>query len=219
MAKTVGEILDLVDEIVPNRINSTTKVKFLNDILMVASRYNTDSIVLNTTGTIADTQTYDLPSGTKVEDILWLGLSNSTFSSTDISAASTTVYTEYKFKGIEDPESGLRYFVHSTQLGLIPVPDDAYYLRIEYNPYLGPFSSTASPSSDSTTILNINSYLINYVQDKLCSKICKSVSFPRLDLANNYELDSIDSLDQAKLHYYKTLQARSKRNISYKRWW
>lgn len=212
MTKKVGEIIDYVDEMVSNRVNSTTKITFLNDIMVTAKEYNTETAILNTTGTVADTQTYDLPAYVKVEDIIWLGVAASTFGTTVISAASTTVYSEYKFKGIEDAEEGMRYFQHTTQFGLIPVPDDAYYMRIEYMPYLGPYTST-------DTEITLNSHLINYIQDKLCSKVCKSAGFPRLDLANNYELDAMEHLNNAKRIYFQTLQQKSKRNISYKRWW
>lgn len=217
--KTLGEILDLCDELVTNRISSTTKVKFLNDILHTVRKYNTKSITLYTDGTAADTQTYDLPSYVSIEDITYLGVSNSTFNTTVIAANSTTYYVEYKFKGQEDPEVGLRYFEHSTQYGLYPIPDDAYYMKIIYNPYLGPFSSTADPSSDAAVEINVDGHLTNYIQDKLCAKICKSGAFPRLDLANNYELDAMENLNLAMNNYYKTISKKSKRNISYKRWW
>lgn len=220
MAKTLAEILSICDELVPNRVPTTTKVKFLNDILITARKYNTEITTLYTTGTVTSTAVYSLPSYIRVEDLTYVGISNSTFNTTVIAAHTTTLYSEYKFMGQDDPETGLRYWQYtSTSIGITPMPDDDYYMVLKYKPYLGPFSSTADPSSDAAQVINVNDFLTNYIQDKLCSKIAKSMSYPRLDLANNYEMDANENLSLATMNYYKWTQSHQKRRISYKRWW
>jgi hypothetical protein len=220
MPKTVGEILDICNEIVPNRVNTTTKVKFLNDILAIAKKYNTEITTLYTTGTMASTAVYSLPSYVGINDILYVGISGSTFNTTTIAAHSTTIYLEYKLMGQDDPEVGLRYKEwSSSSIQIIPMPDDEYYMVLKYKAPLGPYSSTADPTTDATQTINVNDFLTNYIQDKLCSKIAKTMAFPRLDLANNYELDAMDNLNQAIAYYYRLAQTRQKRRISYKRWW
>lgn len=220
MPKTVGEILDICNELVPNRIGTTTKVKFLNDILATVKKYNTEITTLYTTGTVTSTAVYSLPSGVKVEDLTYVGISNSTFNTTTIAANSTTIYLEYKFMGQDDPEVGLRYKEYtSSSIVITPMPDNDYYMVWKYRPPLGPFSSTADPTSDATVTIDVNNFLTNYIQNKLCAKIAKSMAFPRLDLANNYEMDAVEDLNNATMNYYKVNQIKQKRRISYKRWW
>ena len=61
---------------------------------------------------------------------------------------------------------------------------------------------------------------MEYLQNKLAARVCKSGSFPRVDLANNYEIDAEFKLGIARTHYHNTkFKKQAKRNISYKRWW
>jgi hypothetical protein len=215
MGKAISEIIAWVDEIVPNKIESTTKQIFVRELLGVGGdiyKYNTE-ISMESTATVADQNEYDLPAGIRVEDIEWLGVSNTTYNSTDV-LGTTTPFNEYKYYGLEDEIEGCRYTHYTSQLSITPTPDDAYHMRILYKP------NYAANSSDSTTVLNFDNPLIEYLQNKLAARVCKSGSFPRIDLGNNYEIEAESKLNLARLNYYKLKHVKqSKRNISWKRWW
>lgn len=215
MSKSVADIIAWVDEKVPNKVESTSKVIFLKELLghgSEAYKFNTE-VEWYDTATAADTNEYNLPSGVKVQDIVWIGVSNTTYNSTDV-LGTTTPFTEYKFYGLEDSKIGSRYTEYTTQLSISPTPDDAYHMRILYKP------NYANTSSNTTTILNMSGPLIEYLQNKVAASVCKSGSFPRIDLGNNYERDAETKLDTARTHYYNLkFRRQPKRNISWKRWW
>lgn len=215
MAKTIAEIIAWVDEIVPNKVESTTKQIFVRDLLGVGSdvyKYNTE-LTWHSTKTVANQNEYDLPAGVKVEDLVWLGVSNTTYNSTDV-LGTTTPFVEYKYYGLEDTKEGSRYTNYTTQLSITPTPDDAYHMKMIYKP------NYSAASSDSTTVLNLNNPLLEYLQNKVAARVCKSLSFPRIDLGNNYEMEAESKLDRARMHYYNNRHSKySKRNISWKGWW
>jgi hypothetical protein len=218
MGKAISEIIGWVNEVVPNKVNSTTMQVFLKELLGVGSevyKFNTE-LTLNSTKTVANQNEYDLPSGVRVEDIEWLGVSNTTYNSTDV-LGTTTPFNEYKYYGLEDEIQGCRYTNFTSQLSITPTPDDAYHMRIIYRPS---YAALGVASSDSTTILNLDNPLIEYLQNKLAARVCKSGSFPRIDLGNNYEMEAESKLATARMQYYKIKHVKqSKRNISWKRWW
>lgn len=215
MPKSIAEILAWVDEIVPNKVNSTTKQIFVREMLGPGSeiyKFNTELTYL-TTSTVQNQNEYNLPSGVQVHDIVWMGVSNTTHNSTDV-LGTTTAFTEYKYYGLEDSKVGSRYTNFSTQLSISPTPDSAYHMKIIYKP------SYYTSSSDSTTVLNVSNPLLEYIQNKLAARVCKCGSFPRVDLANNYERDAQEKLDVAKTYYFSNRHRwYSKRNTSWKRWW
>lgn len=218
MGKTITEILSWVDETVPNKIATTSKQRFIQDLLGRGGdvyKYNTE-LVWQSTATVADQNLYDMPAGVQVRDITYLEVSGTTYNSTDV-LGTTTPFTEYKFHGLEDAKVGNRYTNFTTQLSITPTPEDAYHYRYLYKPaYVGPYTAT----SDSTTVLNMDSVLIEYIQNKVAARVCKSGSFPRIDLGNNYEIEAESKLSNAKMNYYNLKhRTQSKRNISYKAWW
>lgn len=215
MGKTIGDIITYVDSVIPNKITEATKIIFLSDLLGEGDfrKFNPE-IVQYDTYTVADQSEYDLPASIKVKDLLYLGVSPTTYNSTDV-VGSTTLFQIYKYYGQEDSQIGQRYTNYTSQLSLIPTPDDSYHMRMKYRPFYGAYSA----SSDSTTIIEADNNLINYLQNKVAARICKSMAFPRIDMGNNYEIDAEMNLNNARLNYYKTRRAESNRNISYKRWW
>ncbi len=216
MAKTITQILAYVDSKVPNRIATSDKIVLLSDILGDGQfkEYDPTLLYSSTYTSTGSSNTYNLPSGVRLEDVYWLGVTNSTYNSTNL-LSSTTLWNEYKFAGIEDTLEGLRYYAYTTQYSLSPPPTDVYHLRVMYTPHYGPYNA----SSDSTTVIDVPNPLIQYAQYKLCAEICKHGSYPRVDLGNNYELSAVEALNEAAFFFHKSRHGNSKRNISWKRWW
>jgi hypothetical protein len=216
MAKTITQILSYVDTKLPNKLATSDKIVLLSDILGDGDfkEYDTTLVYQSTYTSTGSSNTYNLPSGVKIKDIYWLGITNSTYNSTNL-LSSTTLWNEYKYAGIEDVKEGNRYYSYTSQISLSPPPTDVYHLRIIHKPHYGPYTA----SSDSTTVIAADNPLIKYAQFKLCAEVCKHGSFPRIDLGNNFEMSAREALEEAQLHFYNSRRAESKRNISWKRWW
>jgi len=205
-----------VDEIVENVIATTTKIRFINIALQEARPWMT-KVETFSTQTVADQQLYNLPTGVKVSDILPEGvyLTQTTYNTTTV-VSSTLFYNKYKLRGRLCPLEGSQFFEYTTQLGISPVPDDVVYLKVMYRHVPGEYTS----SSDSTTIFDYDSDIMNYLKNKTIARICKAGKFPRLDLGNNYELEAESNLDNARMNWYKMERRRKNQNaISYRDWW
>ena len=215
MQKTMAEILAWVDEVIPNKIPSTSKYRYMVDNLGDSEfgRYNTEKIYLST-NTSTSVSDYDLPSGVRVEDLIYVGVSNTTYNSTNI-IGTTTAFVEYKYKGLRDTID-FGYTDYTTKLRLLPVPIDKLHVLLIYKPM---YRNIGAATSDSTTIINAQSPLINWLQMKTAARVCKSMAFPRIDLGNNYEIDAENYMANARINYMNTKRKLSKNNISFKDWW
>lgn len=215
MQKTIAELIAWVDEVVPNKISSTTKQRFISDQLGDSEfrRYNTAKTWYDTY-TASGVSEYNLPSGVRVDDLIYLGISNTTYNSTDV-LASSTPYVEYKYAGLRD-ESYPCYTDYTTKLAIKPTPQDAYHMRMIYKPQ---YRNLPAATSDSTTLIEAETPLINWLQYKIAARVCKSMTFPRIDLGNNYELDAEASMGVARMNYYNRKRRESKTNIGWKDWW
>jgi len=213
MGKTLDSIIAWADEIIPNKVSSTAKIMLLSDLLGDGDfrKYNDheESYHFYVSTHIAD---YDMPSRIKISDLTYVGVSATTYNTTNV-IGSTTPFTEYRYVGRKD--SGIGYTEYTTKLAFVPKPAGKYHAILKYKPYYGPYTA----SSDTTTIVNANNNLINYLQYKLAARICQSMAFPRIDLANNFELSAESELMNAKIQYHRYKRATSKHNLSYKRWW
>lgn len=214
MGRTIAQIIASVDEAVPNKIESTSKIKFLSDLIGDGSfrKYN-DIETYWDTYTVANQAEYDLPSGVDISDIIWVGISGSTYNSTD-SVGSTTIYVEQRYIGKDD--SNIGYTDYTTKLALTYPPDGSYHMRVIYTPT---YRSEYRASTDSTTIIYANKPLLNWLEAKLCAKVAKIGSFPRIDLANNYEIEAANYLSEAITTYDYKKRKRSRKQISYRDWW
>jgi hypothetical protein len=94
--------------------------------------------------------------------------------------------------------------------------ENKHWLRYKCLP---PLVFCTTSTSDSTTLLKVDDLLINYIQNKLAAKVCRSGSFPRIDLGNNYEMEAIESLNRAKLNKKQLETRTAKFKRSYKDWW
>lgn len=213
MGRSITDILSWVDETIPNKLPTTSKMQYLSDLVGDGEfkKYN-DYVTTYEFATSSGSAEYDLPAGVRVTDLLYVGISATTYNTTNV-LKSTTPFTEYKYRGLDD--EGVGYTEYTSQLALVPKPDNSYHIRIKYRPIYGPFTA----SSDTTTIITADSPLINYLQHKIAAKVCQAMSFPRIDLANNHEISAEENLATAKMNYFRKKRQLSKKNISYKGWW
>lgn len=214
MAKTVAQITAWVDTMIPNAMDSTTKYILLEDIFDDVKRYNIEYVVSDTTPTVANQSIYSLPTGVHWRDLVYVGVSNTTFNSTNV-MGSTTLFTEHKYRTLRQNDVGLSWIENSSSsIILSGIPGNAYHMRFRYLPSL-----TANSSSDSTTIVPANDEIIDYIQNKLAAMVAKSGAFPRVDLANNYEMEAQDAKSKVMIESAKFRWNRNKDSISYKEWW
>lgn len=214
MAKTVGQIINFVDQMIPNSVDSTTKMIFIEDIWKDIKEYNTEYVISDTTPTASSQANYSLPTGVHWKDLIWVGISPTTFNTTNV-VGSTTPFVEYLYKSKRNLELGMQWWENtSTSIRLASIPDDAYHMQYRYLPSL-----VCNASTDSTTVIPGNDYMADYTQNKLAAQIAKFGAFPRIDLANNYELEAQEKLTKIKIESKKLKWARMGYSISYKEWW
>lgn len=216
--KTVGDIINYVDRVVPNNVGSSDKYVYLQDICRDVRHLNTKYDTWDT-NTITSASFYNLPTNINWTDLLWVGVSNSTY---DVAISPSTMpysdYQEYKYKGLDESITGLQW-IESGDTGITLYglsTQNKHWIRYKCLPHLV-FCTTSS--SDSTSYLNVDDILTDYIQNKLAAKVCKSGAFPRVDLANNYELEANELLSRIKLNKKQFETRTAKRKISYKGWW
>jgi hypothetical protein len=214
MPKTISQVLGFVDQMIPNAVDTTTKMIFIEDIFKDIREYNTEYVVSDTTPTASSQATYSLPTGIRWKDLIFVGISPTTFNTSNV-VASTTPFVEYLYKTKRNEETGLQWWEYtSTAIRLSSIPDDAYHMQFRYLPGL-----TCNATSDSTTVIPANDYMCDYIQNKLAVKIAKFGTFPRVDMSNNYELDSMELLTKIKIESKKMYWRRLGYAVSYKDWW
>jgi len=219
--KTIQNILDWVDNRIPNPLATSNKIIYLSDLIADGEfREFNSRLEYWDTCTVSTGYTYSLPAGVTIKDIRWVGISPTTYNTSNV-ISTTTPFTEYKYIGLRDPSrpgyfDDKQYSSNNVSLmGITPRTTNSYHLRVIYKPYQGPFTA----STDSTTIVNCDDQLYKYLQYKMAAEVCRSLAFPRIDLANNYELEAMQAIGTARTNYYNTRRRTSKRNISYKDWW
>jgi hypothetical protein len=215
MDKTLAQLLAWVDESVPNRIPTTSKLRYIAENLgdSMFAKYNSAKTWYDTY-TVADQAEYNLPTGIRVTDLIYVGVSGTTYNTTDVIGTSTP-FNEYKYAGLRDDKSP-SYTDYTTQIALVPAPDDAYHMRLIYTPQ---YRDMGCELTDSTTIISADTPLINWLQSKVAARVCKSMAFPRIDLGNNYEIDAESYLGDARLNWYNNKRRLSKTNIGWRDWW
>jgi hypothetical protein len=216
-SKTITQILDYVNSKVPNGVSTSDKIVYLSDIVngYDFEKYNTEHTTWST-GTSSNCATYTLPTNVLIGDIRWFGISETTYNSTDV-IGTTTPFTEYKYAGLREGAKTNCYtdFNSPNVVAIRPIPDTRYHMKVIHKSKHSQYSA----SSDSTSVITAPIPLITYAQYKLSAEICKSMAFPRIDMANNYEIDAAEALARAKMLHAQYMRSMSKVNISYKDWW
>jgi len=214
MNKSISSIISYVNEVLPNAVQSTTLNTFIDEIVRTVKHY-TPNIAVWSTQTVADQQAYTLPDHINVRDIISMHISNTTYNATTL-VTSTLDWNPYRFVGYEDREKGLAYFRATTvgssaeRICLSPIPDDVVYMKTMY---------WGSPQTSESTDIIKNDYMVDYIQNKLLAMIAKTGTYPRIDLANNYELEAMQNLTRLKLERKKVERELKERFKGYKDWW
>lgn len=180
MAETLGQVLNYINEILPNRMNSTTIVTLINNETRKIWKHMTSTQLYNF-DTITDQAYYNLPSDCDFESIVENGvmISNTT---------NSTSYTVYTYCGADEELTGNRYFEGLTNtFGLYPIPDNSYSARIKYQE-----RPLQIASSDTATQFNLDQDYIDVIKFRVMSRVAKSGNNPDVDLGNNFELDAIE---------------------------
>jgi hypothetical protein len=216
--KTVADIIGYVDNVVPNSITSTNKMAYLLDLCRDIKEYNVNYDTYDT-NTSTNLSIYELPSShLTYKDLLWVGVSNSTY---DVAVSQSTCpisdYQELKYKGEDEPIEGRQWIEQgSSSLYLYGLStENKHWLKYRCIPHL----TFGLNSSDSTSKVNVDDLLTDYLQNKLAAKVCRSGAFPRIDLGNNYEMEAQDLLSRVKLSKRILDNKKTGLKIGYKDWW
>jgi len=217
MPKTITDIINYVNEILPNRAQSTTINTFIDDAAKNVRLWTPDVIDWSTQ-TVANQQTYNMPSNIRINDIVSFHITQTTYNATTL-VTSTLDWREYKFAGYEDRYKGDIFFrattgnssINADRICLSPIPDDVVYFKALHWDY-------PNTSMGTTTIIK-NDYLISYIENKVMAKISRMGLHPRIDLSNNYEIEAESYLRLLKQDREKVVMSLSPKRISYKEWW
>jgi hypothetical protein len=209
--ETLGDLLSYLDIILPNALTTATKVILINDEIKEIWR-NMSPTILYEFNTAVDTIFYDLPSHTTFDQIYNQGLTISTEIGTP---SDDTVFNTYSFCASEDALQGYSYFNGlENNIGIYPTPDAIYAARLKIIQYPTLFATT-----DTAITLTIDQDYIKLLKLRVLSRIAKSGSFPRIDLANNYYMDSVE-LERRMKYIQKMKKSKDRRKIiSYKEGW
>jgi hypothetical protein len=163
------------------------------------------------TVTIENQPIYSLPTDCEVELIDQVMVSNTT-SNVD----SSTPFASYEYAGQNDNlDSGNFYFDALGKLGLYPVPDKTNYaIRIIYEKRPIIFAT-----SDVNKEFNIDGDFLDFIQNKVMSKIAKTGNYPDIELANNYEVEASSIESKLKMDRAKRKAKNPKSRYSYKEGW
>lgn len=216
MPKSVDSIVAYCNEILPNRLQTTTIVTFLDEAFKTIRHYTPDTTNW-TTQTVSSQAQYTLPNNINVRDILQFHISNTTYNSTTV-VSSTLCWDEYNFVGYRDYYKARSYrrattnnsTTYAERIVINPIPTDVIYIKVLHWDY--------PVTSDSTTIIK-NDFMVDYLQSKTLAKIAKTGHHPRIDLANNYELDAEEALMKLKRERSHVENELAPRHLSYKEWW
>jgi len=210
-AKTLQQSLNYINELLPNRINSTTIVTFINDEQRKLWQYMT-STKLYETYTVADQALYSLPSDCDFEMIKPNGVLVAT--TTDGSTSAT--FDPYSYVGKDDNASDYSYYEGlDGTFGILPVPTVTQKpIHIRYQPRPTLFAST-----DTAVQYNLDEDYIELVELKVMAKICKMGNNPDVEMGNNYTMDAMELERKMKFRMANKKAKTSRRTVSYREGW
>lgn len=206
----LGEMLNYIDAVLPNTVSTEIKVKFINDEQKKIFKYMNE-VDMYEVITIAGQPIYSIPSDCEVELIDQVLVASSTEAVT-----ADTQFNAYKYAGQNDSlDGGNFYFDALGKLGLYPIPDKTNYaLRIIYEKRPIIFAT-----ADTATEFNIEGDFLDFIQNKVMSKIAKTGNYPDIELANNYEIEASSIESKLKMDRAKKRTKNPKSRYSYKEGW
>jgi hypothetical protein len=205
MAETLAQILTYINELLPNRINSTTIVTLINneqrkiwEKMTPESYYSFDTIANQSLYLLASDMNFE-----KISDVL-------VYSTTD-----DVDFTQYEFAGLSEELVGYRYYDALENIGISPTPTKTgctVQIRYQVRP-------TIFASSDTAVEFNLDNDYLDLVKFRVMSRIAKSGKNPKIELANNYESDANELERKLRMKYANKKAKLPKRRISYKKGW
>jgi hypothetical protein len=211
MAETLQQTLDYINEILPNKMNSTTIITLINNEQRKLWR-NMTSTSLYEMYTVANQEIYTLPTDCDFEMITENGIlvAGSTTGSTN------QTFTAYKYAGKDDYAGDYVYYEALDEtFGIIPIPTVSNKpIHIRYQPRPTLFAST-----DTAVQFNLDEDYIDLIKFRVMSRICKSGNNPDPEMANNYEADAMELERKMKLRKARDKMKTRRRTVSYMEGW
>lgn len=215
MSETIQQFKDYINELLPNRINSTTITILVNNEMRKIWHQMTSTEFYDSLTTISGQVFYSLPSDCDFEMIAENGIM---LGDSTNAVSSTTVFTNYSYSGADEELEGYKYFEGLGQtFGIYPAPTsdtDGYPIRIKYQKRPTLFAST-----DSSVQFPLDQDYIDFIRFKVMSRICKSGNSPDIELANNYEADAMEIERKLKLKRARDRSKTPRKRWSYKMDW
>ena len=210
-AKTLQQSLNYINELLPNRVNSTTIVTFINDEQRKLWHHMTSTKIFETY-TVADQELYSLPSDCDFDMIKPNGILVA--DSTDGSTSAT--FKPYSYAGKDDNASDYVYYEGlNDTFGIIPIPTVTQKpIHIRYQPRPTLFAST-----DTAVQYNLDEDYIELIELRVMSKICKMGNNPDVEMANNYTMDAMELERRMKLRLANKKMKTAPKVVSYRENW
>lgn len=213
MSKTLGQVLSYINELLPNKMNSTTITGLLNSEMLKIFRDMTSTALSTTLVTGSSQALYDLPSNCDFSLITENGISVAT-------SAGSTFFNIYNYAGADEVNEaleGYRYYegINRT-FGIYPIPlSSGLTIAIKYQkrPDLFGFAST-----DSTTIVPLDQDYVELLELRTMAKIAKSGNSPDIELANNFDADALEMRRELKFKRANERMKTPRKRFSYKDW-
>lgn len=179
---TVQQIIDDIDERLPNSFSNSFKVNAMNEVMRKIFKYMNEKDIYPFT-TIANQATYSLASNIVFDEILTVEMAD------DLTVTTNTTFTSYAYKGLDEEMTSNSYYDALNGLvGLYPVPKTTGYtvnIVFEKRPAL-------LSASDLSVTPEINEDYHDLLKFYTLSVIAKSGHNPDTQLANNYLADFND---------------------------
>ena len=198
----IQDFVTEVDTLYPNSFTDQQKITWLNQVQNRYVKWLTGE-TLYSFNTVADQEIYTLPDGISFDLVKALYISPSTDT-----PDSETYFEQYHKAGRDNYLAGKCFYKSLDNIGISPVPDNAYPARMYYQERPTEFSST-----DMTAEFNIDTDWIEALIFKVAARCAKTGKFPNVELANNYEAEAEDLLRQ--MRHQKTIE---KTDGTKKRW-
>lgn len=210
--ETLADFLSYVNEILPNRVNSTTIVKFVNEESRQIWKYMTNIEYDYSLKTSSGIALYSLPTACQLDAIKSVMVSDST------AITSTCSFSDYTFIGQDGELTANNYYVGvNGSIGLYPVPTvTGYNIQLEYQERPTIFGYA---TSDTTTLFNLDRDYLDFIRCKVMSRVAKTGNSPDVEMANNYEMDARVLEKKMKLEKARLNFKRNSNKISYTEGW
>lgn len=213
MAESLQEMLDYINEVTPNAVNTTTIIGYINKEQKKYWEKLTSTTYHDFTLS-SGVAYYDLPADCKFEYIRENGLS--VYNTTSAISSSDTEYTKYSYAGADEEFVDESYYRFTTQLGIYPVPTTSgQYARLWYQQRPTVFATTAG----STDQFNLDDDWIDFIRYKVMARVAVTGNNPDIEMKNNYELEAQEVWKSMLMRKAKEKMKDTRKRNSYREGW